>query len=86
MPRGKRNTKRGLTMSSVCCPRKNAELLKQHAAAEKHRGEMLTTALAKYRRECDERERQVAQTNAGLDTFKKAFQSGDADALVQYVG
>lgn len=67
-------------------PAKNAELLKKHAAAEKHRDEMLTAALAEYRRECDERERQVAQTNADLDTFKRAFQSGDPDALVQYVG
>jgi restriction system protein len=67
-------------------PVKNAELLEKYAAAKMERSELLATALDEYRSACAERERHVAETNASLDSFKNAFESGDAEALNQYVG
>jgi restriction system protein len=67
-------------------PVKNAELLEKHAAAEQQRSELLAAALAEYRSACAERERHVAETNVSLDSFKSAFESGDPEALNQYVG
>jgi restriction system protein len=67
-------------------PIKNARLLEQHAAAEQQRADQLNSALAEYRNDCAERERDAAQTNENVENFKQAVAANDPEAVHQYIG
>ncbi|OYN99198.1 hypothetical protein CGZ96_08220 [Enemella evansiae] len=67
-------------------PARRAEQQQRYAAAERNREEHLARELDRYRQECQARERQVQEQNAGLDELIVGLGYGTVDAVQEYVG
>ncbi|HET6505331.1 MAG TPA: hypothetical protein VFG42_00965 [Baekduia sp.] len=67
-------------------PAKQLEQMQDRDAAERRRLAALELARETYRRECEDRENQVAEANARLDTLISGVQSGTDVAIQEYVG
>lgn len=67
-------------------PEKNTRLQQEHAAKERSRLAELQRAEAEYRESCAEREREAAEANKKVDSFRFALAANNPDAITQYVG
>lgn len=67
-------------------PAKRKKLTEQHAAQEKKREQALEVEFDRYKKECAQREKEVAEHNAALDQLLTNLSYGVVEAVEEYVG
>jgi restriction system protein len=67
-------------------PARQEDLNRAHAAAEERRLEDLERERARFQAECEERDRQAAESNRVLDQLIANLGYGTAEAIEEYVG
>ncbi|WP_258060283.1 MULTISPECIES: hypothetical protein [unclassified Arthrobacter] len=67
-------------------PVKRRQQTEEHAQQELIRQQTLKTEIERYKRECEAREKDVAEHNASIDQFTTDLSYGVVDAVQEYIG